>query len=48
MLKNPNNTKKSIQNARIAINPTTRQGLSHAHALGEGPIKKKSQRAITA
>jgi hypothetical protein len=48
MLTNPNSIKKSIQNTRIASNPTTRQGLGHAHGLGDGPGKKKSQRAITA
>jgi hypothetical protein len=48
MLKNPNSIKKSIQNTRIASNPTTRQGLGHAHDMGDGPEKKKSQRAITA
>merc|ERR1712173_548343 len=41
MLVNPNKNNKSIQNTRIVNNPTTRQGLCHAHAMGVGPNKKK-------
>jgi len=43
MLRNPNSIKKSIQNTRIASNPTTRQGLGHAHDMGDGPEKKKKK-----